>query len=81
MRLKIQKPRNEDEFVNLYGDVSEAINAMDKNFHDYMLEPNIMDDKDFEEIAEFLNSYYAEVRGMNLQIVSEDDRSWEIEIS
>lgn len=80
MRLKIRKPTNEAEFVNLYGDVSEAINAVDSEFHDYMLTPNIMDDKDFEEIAEFLNLYYGEVRGMSLRVIGEDNEFWQIEI-
>lgn len=80
MRLKIPKPKDEEEFVNLYNDRAEAISTIDGEFNDYMLEPNIMDDKEFDEIAEFLNLYYSEVRSMSLQVVSEDDEAWEIEI-
>lgn len=80
IRLKIPKPKDEEGFVNLYNDMAEAISAIDREFNDYMLEPNIMDDKEFDEIAEFLNLYYGEVRGMSLRVVSENDEAWEIEI-
>lgn len=81
MRLKIPKPKDEEGFVNLYNDTAEAISDIDREFNDYMLEPNIMDDKEFDEIAEFLNLYYSEVMGMSLRVVSENDEAWEIEIS
>ena len=81
MEFEIKKPKNEYEFVNLYATISEAINAVDKDFPDYFLEPNIMDDAEFEEIMEMFIDYYESERDMVIETIGETDEKWVIAIT
>lgn len=81
MEIEINKPKSECEFVNLYAIISEAINAVDKGFPDYFLEPNIMDDAEFEEIMEMFMDYYESERDMVIETIGETNEKWVIAIT
>lgn len=80
MTIKIKKPKNGKEFVNLYATVSEVIQEIDKNFPEYFLESNIMDDCEFEAIIEMFKEYYKEVRNAKLEVINDTEDIWIISI-
>jgi len=69
MIIKIPKPKNDSEFVNLYNTAVTLIKENDSNLRDYMLEANICDDCNFEEIAEMLASYYGRAQMLTSQLI------------
>jgi hypothetical protein len=80
MIFEIRKPQNENEFVNLYATVSETIRATDKDLPEYFLEPNIMDDREFEEIINMFRDYYELDRDMELEVIRDTADMWSVSV-
>ena len=80
MVVDIGKPQNEEEFANLYNTVSEAIQAIDEDLDEYLLEPSIGDDCEFEEITDLFRGYYMGVRNMQVEITGETADTWTLSI-
>jgi hypothetical protein len=81
MIVEVKKPQDEQEFVNLCGTVQEELHKVDKDLHSYFVNSaNICDDCEFEEIIDMFKMYYAEVRDMNLEVISDTEEGWTVEI-
>ena len=80
MIIKIPKPQNEADFVNLYNTIVTMMKEKDEQLHDYLLEPNICDDCTFEEIIEMLGGYCKDVRDKHLAVETEEKDFWRIKI-
>ena len=78
MIVRIPKPKNEADFVNLYNNIVMLIREKDLDLHDYLLEANICDDCEFDEIIALLGDYYESVRGMRINIEATNEDFWDI---
>jgi hypothetical protein len=80
MIFEIRKPQNEYDFVNLYATVSETIRATDEDLPEYFLEPNIMDDREFDEIINMFRDYYELERDMTLEVIRDTADMWVVSV-